>query len=201
MQLEKRSEKGKLIRKSGLLPGVIYGKEIDPMNVKVNEKAFKKALKEFGKNMVFDVDLDGKKHKVYFKDYQVNPIKHAEIWSFDLQKVSANDTMTTDIPINILGREKFEGKALLVQQILSSVHCEYPVGEGVSHFDLDVSSLEQGDALYVKDIDVPKSFKVLSDLDAMVVNVQVPSAIEEPETDAEETLETEEVTEEAEPQE
>ena len=179
MQLEKRSEKGKNIRKDGLLPGVIYGKEMAPTNVKVSDKAFKKALKEFGKNMVFDVDLDGKKHKVYFKDYQVNPIKHGEVWSFDLQKVSANDTMTTDIAVNIIGREKFEGKSLLVQQILNSIHCEYPVGEGVSHFDLDVSALEQGDAIYVKDIEVPKNFKVLSDLDAMVVNVQVPSAVEE----------------------
>ena len=179
MQLDKRSEKGRVLRKSGLLPGVIYGKDMQPESVSVPEKAFKKALKEFGKNMVFDVNLDGKKHKVYFKDYQVNPIKHAEVWSFDLQKVSANDTMTTDIPVTILGREKFEGKAMLVQQILNSIHCEYPVGEGISNFDLDVSALEQGDALYVKDIDVPKNFKVLSDLEAMVVNVQVPSAVEE----------------------
>ena len=179
MQLDKRSEKGRVLRKSGLLPGVIYGKDMQPESVSVPEKAFKKALKEFGKNMVFDVNLDGKKHKVYFKDYQVNPIKHAEVWSFDLQKVSANDTMTTDIPVTILGREKFEGKAMLVQQILNSIHCEYPVGEGISNFDLDVSALEQGDALYVKDIEVPKNFKVLSDLEAMVVNVQVPSAVEE----------------------
>ena len=195
MQLDKRSEKGKVLRKSGLLPGVIYGKDMQPESVSVPEKAFKKALKEFGKNMVFDVNLDGKKHKVYFKDYQVNPIKHAEVWSFDLQKVSANDTMTTDIPVTILGREKFEGKAMLVQQILNSIHCEYPVGEGISNFDLDVSALEQGDALYVKDIVVPKNFKVLSDLDAMVVNVQVPSAVEE-KTDEESDLDAlDEVTE------
>lgn len=192
MKLEHRIEKGKRLRKEGILPGVIYGKDMEPTNVKVDPKAFLKALQEFGKNMVFDVDLEGTKHKVYFKDYQVNPVKHGEVWSFDLQKVSANDTMSTDIQIHLLGTDKFEGKSLLIQQILTSIECEYPVGQGVSHFDLDVSELNQNDALYVKDIAVPKSFKVLSDLEAMVVNVTVPSTTVEPE----ETEETEEETEE-----
>lgn len=192
MKLLSRVKKGTQVRSLGMIPGVIYGKQLEPLKVQLSKNELLKALKSYGKNMVFEVDLDGKKHTVYFKDYQFNPIKHSEFLSFDLQKVSASDTMTTEISIQLLGTEKFEGKQLLVQQILSAVECEYPVGSGVSHLDLDVSSLNAGDALYVKDLDLPKGFKALTGLESMVVNVIVPAAEKEPEEEVEVEVETEE---------
>jgi large subunit ribosomal protein L25 len=179
MKLEIRQEKGSNVRKQGFVPGVIYGKKLDPVAVKLDAKAFLKTLKEFGKNMVFDVELDGAKHQVYVKNYQINPIRNSEFLSFDLQKVSATDTMTTDIPLTIIGREAFEAKKLLVQQILNAVECEYPVGQGVQFFNVDISSLKEGEALYVKDLPLPKGFKPITDLEAMVVNITVPSFKEE----------------------
>jgi large subunit ribosomal protein L25 len=179
MKLEIRQEKGASVRKKGFVPGVIYGKKLDPIAVKLEAKAFLKTLKEFGKNMVFDVELEGTKHQVYVKNYQINPIRNSEFFSFDLQKVSASDTMTTEIPLNIIGREAFEAKKLLVQQILNAVECEYPVGQGVQSFDVDITSLKEGDALYVKDLPLPKGFKAITELDAMVVNISVPSFKEE----------------------
>jgi large subunit ribosomal protein L25 len=179
MKLEIRQEKGASVRKKGFVPGVIYGKKLDPIAVKLEAKAFLKTLKEFGKNMVFDVELEGTKHQVYVKNYQINPIRNSEFFSFDLQKVSASDTMTTEIPLNIIGREAFEAKKLLVQQILIAVECEYPVGQGVQSFDVDITSLKEGDALYVKDLPLPKGFKAITELDAMVVNISVPSFKEE----------------------
>lgn len=190
MKLLNRAEKGTQVRSKGMVPGVIYGKQLDPAKVMLSKNELLKALKAYGKNMVFEVDIEGKKHTVYFKDYQFNPIKHSEFLSFDLQKVSASDTMTTEITLQLLGLEKFEGKQLLVQQILSAVECEYPVGSGVSHLELDVSSLTAGDALYVKDLTLPKGFKALADPEDMVVNVIVPAAEKEPEP--EEALEVEE---------
>lgn len=200
MKLETRHEKGANVRKQGYVPGVIYGKKLEPVAVKLEAKTFLKTLKEYGKNMVFKVEVDGKKHQVYVKNYQINPIKSSEFYSFDLQKVSASDTMTTEIPITIVGREVFEAKKLLVQQVLNAVECEYPVGQGVQSFELDITSLEEGDALYVKDITLPEGFKAITDLESMVVNISVPSFKEEIEEPLEgeedvETTETEEASE------
>lgn len=181
MKLQSRVKKGTQVRSLGMVPGVIYGKKLDPMKVQLAKNELLKALKAYGTNRVFEVDLDGKKHTVYFKDYQFNPIKHSEFLSFDLQKVSASDTMTTDVSVQLLGTEKFEGKQMLVQQILTTIECEYPVGSGVAHLELDVSNLDAGDALYVKDIALPKGFKALTDLESMVVNVTIPAAEKEPE--------------------
>jgi len=180
-----------------MIPGVIYGKQIEPQKVKLSKNELLKALKEYGKNQVFEVNIDGAKHTVYFKDYQFNPIKHSEFLSFDLQKVSASDTMTTEVSVHLLGTEKFEGKQLLVQHVLTAIECEYPVGSGVSHLELDVSSLNAGDALYVKDVVLPKGFKPLTDLESMVVNVIVPAAEKEPEVSTEEETPEESTQEDA----
>jgi len=195
MKLELRNEKGASVRKQGFVPGVVYGKKLEPTAVKLEAKAFLKVLKQFGKNMVFDVEIDGSKHQVYVKNYQLNPIKSSEFYSFDLQKVSASDTMTTEIPINLIGRDFFETKKLLVQQVLNAVECEYPVGQGIQAIDIDITALKEGEALYVKDLDLPKGFKVITDLEAMVVNISVPSFKEEVEEDViegEEALDSEE---------
>ena len=195
MKLELRNEKGASVRKQGFVPGVVYGKKLEPTAVKLEAKAFLKVLKQFGKNMVFDVEIDGSKHQVYVKNYQLNPIKSSEFYSFDLQKVSASDTMTTEIPINLIGRDFFETKKLLVQQVLNAVECEYPVGQGIQSIDIDITALKEGEALYVKDLDLPKGFKVITDLEAMVVNISVPSFKEEVEEDViegEEALDSEE---------
>ena len=200
MKLEIRHEKGANVRKQGYVPGVVYGKKLEPVAVKLEAKAFLKTLKQFGKNMVFDIELEGTKHQVYVKNYQLNPIKSSEFFSFDLQKVSASDTMTTEIPITLIGREVFEAKKLLVQQVLNAVECEYPVGQGVQSFELDITALKDGEALYVKDLPLPKGFKAITDLEAMVVNISVPSFKEETEEviEGEETLEATESTEEKE---
>ncbi len=189
MKLEIRHERGSNVRKEGFVPGVIYGKELEPTAVKLDAKSFLKTLKQYGKNMVFDVEVEGKKHQVYVKNYQINPIKHSEFYSFDLQKVSASDMMTTEISLVILGREAFEAKKLLVQQILNAVECEYPVGQGVQSIEVDISALKEGDALYVKDLSLPKGFKAITSLEAMIVNISVPSFKEE--VEASETIESE----------
>jgi len=199
MKLEIRHERGANVRKQGFVPGVIYGKKLEPVAVKLEAKAFLKTLKQFGKNMVFDVELEGTKHQVYVKNYQLNPVKSSEFFSFDLQKVSASDTMTTEIPLNLIGREVFEAKKLLVQQVLNAVECEYPVGQGVQSFDVDITALKDGEALYVKDLPLPKGFIAITDVEAMVVNISVPSFKEETEeVDSEETLETAEASEDTE---
>jgi hypothetical protein len=97
--------------------------------------------------------------------------------------------MTTEIPLVILGREAFEAKKLLVQQILNAVECEYPVGQGVQSLDVDISALNEGDALYVKDLSLPKGFKAITSLEAMIVNISVPSFKEE--TESSDTVEAE----------
>ncbi len=190
MNITLRTQKGAVVRRDlNLVPGVVYGKEIEPTTIQADPLDLAKAVKQYGKNRTFKIKVDGKEHQVYIKDYTLNPIKQNEFYSFDLQKVTAKDKITADIPVQLLGRDKFgKSSPLLLQVITNAVSCEYPVGKGVNSLDLDVSALEEGDALYVRDLDVPEGYKVHTPEDTMICNVSIPTYKEE-----DEESETEEV--------
>ena len=184
MKLTERSGTLKQIRAANMVPGVIYGKKISSTPVQVEYKDFMKHYHDFGTSMTFKVKYEGKTHQVYIKEVQVDPLNLNNFLHFDLIKVSASDTISADIPVYLSNKDKVEAKGLIVQLIAQTVLTEYQVGKGVSNFTLDVSTLEQGDAIYIKDIELAEGLKILDDPEKMVVNVTLPSMEEEPEESA-----------------
>jgi len=192
MKAKSRDEKGTVVRESKLIPGVIYGKTIDPTPIKVSFKDFADAYKAYGTTMTFKMTVDGKQHMVYFKEVQVDPVRPNNVLHFDLQKISATDTITTDIPVEVLNQDEVEARGLIVELIANSIETEFPAGSGISNFELDVTGLEGNEALYVRDIELPDGFKVLDPEDKIVISISYPQEEEEEEvTTDEEDLEVE----------
>ena len=181
MNVELREKKGAVVRRdAGLVPGVVYGSSIEPTKIQANPLELSKAVKQYGKNRTFKIKLGKKEHQVYIKDYTVNPIKRAEFYSFDLQQVTAKDKISAEIPVHVLGKEKFGATSKLLLQLISpAIVCEYPVGQGINSIDVDVSVLSDGDAIYVRDLELPKGYKVITDKDTMVLNISLPTYKEE----------------------
>lgn len=187
MKIEKRTESLKNIRENHLIPGVLFGKTIEPVSIQVDEKVFNDMLTEKGMTQTFEVKLGKKKHLVYIKDVQRDIIKHNQFLNIKLQKVSKDDTITADVPLNIIGREHVEKPGIILSIPMDSLEVEYNVGQGVGHIDVDVSALKVGDALAVKDLTMPEGLKVLVDPDQTVVSVNETSYDEsELEADTEE---------------
>ncbi|QLY40879.1 50S ribosomal protein L25 [Hujiaoplasma nucleasis] len=171
MKIEKRTESLKNVRGMKKIPGVLFGKTIEPISIQVDEKVFHDTLNEKGLTQTFEVKLGNKKHLVYIKDIQRDIVKHNDFLNIKLQKVSKDDTITTNIPLNIIGREKVEKPGVMVSVPNDSLEVEYNVGSGVSHIDVDVSALRIGDSLAVKDLTIPEGLKVHTDSEQTVVSV------------------------------
>jgi large subunit ribosomal protein L25 len=201
MKLEQRKESLNVIRSNNKVPGIMYGKNIDATSVAADYKEFIQHLGEFGKSMTFKVKLDGKTHQVYIKDVQVDPLNQRNIVHFDLIRVTASSTITAEIPVYLDHKEKVESRGMIVQQLLNTVETEYGVGKGIQAFHIDVSTLDQGDALYVKDIEVPEGLKILEDAEKMVVNVVMPTIESEPTDEEEEEVEVEVINQKSEDEE
>ncbi|MFA5748703.1 MAG: 50S ribosomal protein L25 [Bacilli bacterium] len=184
MNLNIRTDNVKKVRNSGLIPGVIYGKEFKAISVEADALEFKKVLAENGKTKVFEIDLKGEKHKVYIKDFQSFLLTKNEIMHFDLQKVQANEIMYVKIPISLVNKEEIEKKSLLVSMVMTELPCEFAVENGISEIEVDLSGLELNDAIYVKDLIVPKDVKVNVDEDEMVLVIRDIKMAEEEETDS-----------------
>lgn len=191
MKLELRTNPLRQVRAEEKVPGVIYGRKIAPKPIQVAYKDIMKMYRQYGTSMTFHVNLEGEEHQVYIKELQLNPIKRTDIIHFDLQKVTAEDTISADIAIVLNGKDPVEARGLIVQLVSQTVLAEYSPGAGVTSFQVDVSNLDEGDVLRVKDIELPEGIKLVDDPEKMIVNVTIPSMEEEPTDEDEAEVEDE----------
>ncbi|MDY0278029.1 MAG: 50S ribosomal protein L25 [Acholeplasma sp.] len=187
MKLEKRTETLKSVRESNKIPGVLFGKTIEPEAIQINEKDFLEAFKNFGLTQTFEVKLGRKKHNVYIKDIQRHHINHNLFLNVKLLKVVEGDLIHSHLPIHLLGKEKIEKPGIIVQLLSDSIEVEYGIGSSVNHIDLDVSNLKVGDSVTVGDLSIPEGINVLDDHDKAVLNVSETKYVEE-EQEAEEEV-------------
>lgn len=188
MNLKIRTESVKNVRNNGLVPGVIYGRKFKPISVEAEAIEFRRILAQNGRTKVFEVDVNGKKHKVYIKDYQTFLMNKSEIMHFDLQKVKAHEIMFVSIPVAVLNKEAIEKAGLLLSMVLTEIPCEFAVEKGISEIEVDLAGLKLNDAIYVKDLKLPEGIKVTVDPEEMVLVIRDGKMAEEEEETEESAL-------------
>lgn len=192
LEVDTREESGKgaarRLRARGLVPGVAYGFGLETRNVQVALRSLEKAI-ETGTNALFDLSGDAAfKGKMFLvKEAQRDPVSrgllHCDFFSVDTRR-------TIHVAIPLL----FEGKPAGVEMggVLEPLMRELDVSclplAIPDAIRLDVSGLEIGDALHVRDLTIPEGVEVLADESANVVHVIAPRIEEEP-TDEAEALE------------
>ncbi len=181
MKIEKRKDPLRVVRSENKVPGVLYGKSINPVSISIEEGDLHSLLKEYGYTKTFKVTLGRTSHQVYIKDIQFDAIKRTHALNVKLQKVKEGDTIKANVPLNIIGKEAIEKPGIIVQVISDSVDVEYPVGKGLAHIDLDISTLGVGQAIHVKDLELPDYLIVHDEEEKVLVNVTEVSYQEEAE--------------------
>lgn len=179
MNIEKRVLKAAEVRQNGFVPGVIYGKDFPSTSIQVPSLELQKKIAEVGTSKTFSILLDGKKHIVYVKDYQHGFMDPSSYIHFDFVKVSQDDTLHSNVSLHFIGKENFTKSSLVFTTNLDEVEVEYNVGSGISHLDVDVTGLTEETPIYVKDLEIPKGIKVLSDPEQMVCSLSQATIIEE----------------------
>ncbi|PKK96873.1 MAG: 50S ribosomal protein L25 [Tenericutes bacterium HGW-Tenericutes-3] len=180
MKLELRTEKLNKVRKMNKIPGVMYGKSIDSVSIQVDDKEFREALKTYGKTMTFKAKLDGKTHNVFISGVETTILKPKDIIHFDLHRIDAKETVSLMIPIVINGKDVFNGTDAYVQVELSEILAEFKPGHGISKIEVDVSKMELGDSILVKDLVVDSHISLKEDLEQVVVSIREVHIVEEP---------------------
>ncbi len=187
MKIEKRTESLSIVRKNKMTPGVLFGKTIDPVSIQADEQELHNCLREYGHTKTFKIKLGTKSHQVYIKEVQKDIIKSDHFLNFKLLKVAAGDTMKAAVNIHIIGKENIEEKRFEVHNLADTVELEYIVGSGISHFDVDVSSMKIGDTIYAKDLKLPKGIELLDSPDKIIISIQeitfIPEEVEEVDLD------------------
>ncbi len=158
----------KRYRKKGFVPVEIYGRGDENIHGLVRKSDLLKILnKTHGESLVINGKINGKTFPIIIKDIQTHPITE-EILHLDLQMIHAGEEIEIEVPVVIVG-EAPGVKAGEVLQVLKKTLTVKTLPVNIPpYIEIDVSNLNVGQAIQVKDIQT-KDFKILDDPETVVV--------------------------------
>ena len=179
LKAEKRKIEGrkvKSLRKSGLLPGNIYGKKVKSLSVQVDFKEFEKIYKEIGETGLLMLNVDSDEKPVLIHNLQVDPVSDMPI-HVDFLQVDLKEKVEADIPVELSGESPAEKQAIgTVVQYINELKVEALPTDLPEKFEVDTTGLSEVDqSILVKDIKHDDNkIKIKSDLEAIVAKVEPP---------------------------
>lgn len=165
---------------SGEIPAVLYGVGRDPQAISVSRHDFELWATHHaaGSGMV-ELKLDGEKKAInaMVRDIQHSAVKGI-ILHIDFLAVEMNKPIHANVPLHLVGSPEGVKAGGVLTINIHELNVEALPAELPEVVEWDVTSLEMGDTLHLKDISVPKGIKLLDDPESIVASVQAPRAEE-----------------------
>jgi large subunit ribosomal protein L25 len=176
------SPESRRLRKQGLIPGVLYGRE-QPVAIAIPERELRAALTGAGgTHAVLDVVVgSGKTHSSVLKEYQQDRLR-GTIVHVDLQEVRLDQTIQTAVSVTLVGEPAGAKEGGVLSQVTNEINIEALPLEIPDHLEVDVSGMHIGDTLRLTELRVPEGVTLLDDAEETVLaTVTQPTRVEEPE--------------------
>jgi large subunit ribosomal protein L25 len=191
--VEKRENKGSsqsvILRKQGLVPGVLYGSGLGkakPELIQINALELNKILAEVEESTLISIVLGKKSYPTLIKDIQRNPLK-AEVLSIDFFAPDLNEEVETPVVLEFEGISQSEKDGNTLIKIHQEIEVSALPGDLPEHIIVDLSSLKTlEDVIRVSDLVFPKGVASLLDAEELIAITEAPQAEEEPELSKEE---------------
>jgi large subunit ribosomal protein L25 len=184
------------LRRSGQLPGVIYGHNVEPVSISMDGRDAAKVLARLSSSSLITVEVEGKEYPSLVREKQINYIKRNLI-HVDFQVVSLTEKIHANVGIVLAGSSLAvkDFNAMLING-LTELEVEAFPQDLPERVVVDIGALAKiGDAIHVKDILLSDKVTILSSADEMVVLATAPTKEEVEEVVTPEAAVVEEGTE------
>ncbi len=189
LEVELREGAGKgvarKLRAAGRIPGVLYGRGKPPQSVVLDPRALERviATSEAGMNTLIDLSIAGSRDRaervVLVKELQRDPVRGVAL-HVDFYQVDLAATIAVKVPIVLRGRPKgVELSGGILDQALRELDVECLPRAIPESISLDVSELDIGGSIHVRDLALPEGVALRSDPDLSVASVIMPKVEEE----------------------
>ncbi len=158
------------LRRAGELPGVIYGRNMEPINISMNAHDASLVLARTTASSLITIDLEGKEYPALVREKQRNPVKRTFV-HIDFQVVSLTEKIRTKVGIEVTGTSPAvkDYNAVLVTG-LDELEVECFPQDLPERIVVDISRLAKvGDGIRVRDLVLSDKVKVLDDPDEIIV--------------------------------
>jgi large subunit ribosomal protein L25 len=168
------------VRSGGSVPGVLYGRKREPIAVTFNEKELLKSLdKDKRRNTVLKLTVRdaGKSEEVtaMVRDAQINPLSRRLV-HVDFLAVDLNAEVNVTVPLVLIGKPVGVTNGGNLHQSMHLVPIAAKPAAIPTKLEVDVSSLDIGDALHVSDLKLGEGVRVVLAAKEAIASVVAPKA-------------------------
>ena len=194
LEAEERPEQGsrntRRLRRTGYVPGIVYGGDGDCVPFKVGARDLRAAL--VAGSAVIDLKVGGGGVRpVIVKDQQIHPVR-SEVMHLDLLEVNLREKISAPVRVELTGADEAPGvvEGGIISQETNELNIEALPTDIPEVITVDVSHLEAAGTLHLSELTAPEGVEFLDDPEETIIaTVTVPTEVpEEPEIEEETAL-------------
>jgi large subunit ribosomal protein L25 len=187
LKAERRSATGRSaarkLKARGVVPAVIYGAKDKPQPLQLSERDINAMLSHAsGENILVELEIDGDQsgRLALVQEIQHSPVR-GDVLHIDFHAVSMDEKIHAEVPVETIGTangvKNFGG---LLEQNLRALAIECLPRDLPDRIVVDVSALNIGDSIHVRDLQLPPGVTTRVQLDLTAFSVLAPAVEEEP---------------------
>jgi large subunit ribosomal protein L25 len=166
------------IRREGLVPAVVYGLGADNVSVSVSSRELVHILSGgSGTNTLITLKIDGTDELAIARQIQRHPVK-GSVMHVDFVRVRADQTIQAEIPVHLVGEAEGAVRGGVLEQLVHTLTVEAKPSDFPPSIEHDVTAIEIGGQVYVRDLTVPAGVTVLQNEDDLVAQISAPRVAE-----------------------
>jgi large subunit ribosomal protein L25 len=185
-------------RRDGMVPGIVFGGDTDPLPINVKFNVLLKALKQGRfKSTLLNLKVEGHDYvRVICRDVQRHVVKDLPT-HVDFMRLRRTTKINLFIPVEFIGEEVSPGikRGGVLSAVRPEVELVVTAGDIPEKLVVDISTLDVGDTVTISAITLPEGAKPTIDRDFVIANISAPSGLKSSEN--EESDDAEAATEEA----
>lgn len=168
------------LRREGWIPAVIYGDKKDPLPISISYNEAMKSIYAGGfLSHVIEVDVEGQKHSVIPRDYQLDPVKDKAL-HVDFLRIGKGAKINVQVPVHFANEEASPG--IKRGGVLNIVHHTLDLTVDAEHIPeevvIDLTGLDVGDSIHISSIKLPSGASDHShEADLTIATIVAPSGL------------------------
>ena len=156
------------LRAQGRIPAIVYGHKQAPRPISLARDSVWEMIKK--KTHLAELEMDGGNETVLVRDIQWDHLGK-EIIHLDFARVSAGESIETEVPIELRGTAPGLAEGGILEQLLHDLAVVCRADAIPDNIKVDVSELHIGKAIHVKELKLPEGVVPKGDPETLVVHV------------------------------
>lgn len=162
LNIRNREGSNNSLRRKGLLPGVLYGEKIKNTLFEISEMELASELAREGSSGMCNIQYGDENFTAIVKEVQKDPVTR-KIIHIDLEQISANDEVTSEVTLNFIGEGAVQSSGGVVVKEKEKLKVKGPASQIPSSINVDLSKLKYGETITGSDVEFGSEISLAED--------------------------------------